>query len=249
MEIRRLGRPELEVRDLHRRAAVLEHGPDLVLAVEEQFPLEVALPEVHRLDLHGACLVVAGPHEELAVVQRERHAVEEPAVEVEVVIRKRELLRVPVQHVVDGGEYRVLARSKRAGRDLQPGPWIWLDSADLLPVYRELRAQPHSVHDDPGALNGLLQPERPAVEASAALAEPFRLHVVASRHGHAVGRGEIRAARRLKRLALLEAELPRPVQVDGAKARRGTQCRRGRNHAVMFHHLVSFFFSELTDPQ
>ena len=69
MEVGGVGRPELEAGHAHRRAEVAERRLDLVLAVEDERRLEIAVLEVHGLDLDRAVPVVARAHEELAVVE------------------------------------------------------------------------------------------------------------------------------------------------------------------------------------
>ena len=69
MKIGRLGRPELEVRHLEGRPAAFELRLHRILSVEDKRRVEIALLEVHGLDLDGAGRVVARPHEQLAVVE------------------------------------------------------------------------------------------------------------------------------------------------------------------------------------
>ena len=85
VQVRRVRRPELEVWHLHRGAAVRESGLHLARAVKDERRVKVAVLEVDRLDLHRARTVVARAHKQLAVVESKRHAVVEPAPEVEVV--------------------------------------------------------------------------------------------------------------------------------------------------------------------
>ena len=202
MEVGGGGTPEPEVRHLHGRAEVAERGLDFVPSVEDERRVEVARREVHGLDLHRARLVVSRAHEEPAVVERKAHAMVEAAVEVEVVVRKRELLRGPFEHVVECGEKSMRAGGERTGRNLQTSPRERLDAA-----------RRPAVHDDPRVLHRLGERERAAVETRPALAEPFRLHVPAAWHGHPVCRREIGSASLLQRLPLREGELPATVQV------------------------------------
>ena len=244
VQIRRRRRPKLEVRHAHGRAEVAERGLDLLRAVKDERRGEVSLREVDGLDLHRARLVVARAHEELAVVEDHLHAVVEAAVEVEVVVRQGELLRGPLEHVVERGEERVGTGGEGAGGDFQLRPREGLHAANRLAVDGELRAQAHAVHDDPGILDRLGERERAPVESGAALAEPFGLHVPAAGHGHPVRRGEVGAACCLKGLSFRQGELPAAVQVQRFLPRACAERRHERKcaqYGLCRHFLISVF--------
>ena len=234
-------RPEAEARHRDGRAAAPEGGGERVRAVEDERRVEVRRLEVDGLDLDRPRPVVARPHEELPVVERERDAVEEATPAVEVVVRAHELLVAPVEAVVHGGEERVFAGGERTRRDLDAAPGQRV-RPDVAPVDPERAVEPQPVHDEPGVLHRRVERERAAVVARPPLHEPLRQRVEAARHHDAVRRGE-RRVRLLPALPLLEAELPGPVEVQ--RLRRGHHSNGRHQHNSQdcrLHHAVLLSF-------
>ena len=238
VQVGRVRRPELEVWHLHRGAAVLEGRLHLALTVKNERRVKVAILEVDRLDLHRARLVVARAHEQLTVVEDERHAVVEPAPEVEVVERLRKLLVTPVEAVVDGGDERVRARRERTRRELHTAVREVVD-ADCASVHPELPIKAHAVDDEPRVVHALLECERAPIHRGAALHERFGHRVEASRHDHSSGRLERRPGGRRDGAPLVEAELPRPVEIKRHGATYDT-CSGRNNHLLHVHLFMSF---------
>ena len=136
----------------------------------------------------------------------------EPAPEVEVVERLRKLLVTPVEAVVDGGDERVRARRERTRRELHTAVREVVD-ADCASVHPELPIKAHAVDDEPRVVHALLECERAPIHRGAALHERFGHRVEASRHDHSSGRLERRPGGRRDGAPLVEAELPRPVEI------------------------------------
>ena len=192
--------------DFDRREVWLLGAPELEVGNRANFLLAALY-----LDLDLAGPVVERADEHLRLALDELHAVVESAVEVEVVVRTRQLHARPRKDVVDRGEDGVLARGERSDRNLKPRVWIRMKS-QVLPVQRELRADAHSVHDENRVLHRLREREGAAVESGAALHVPLRHHVVARGDGNRIRCREVDLRGLLQRLALLEAEAPASVK-------------------------------------
>ena len=122
MQIRRLRRPQPAIGDLHRDAGVPELRRDLVLSVEEERRVEILFRKVHGLNLHRSALVVACAHEQLAVVERQFHAVVESAGGEEIVVWTEQFLIARKGCIVDGDGKNVFTGGKSANRKFKFRP-------------------------------------------------------------------------------------------------------------------------------
>ena len=221
VEVRRLRRPGPALRHEYGGTSSHERRGDFARAVEDKRGVEVSLREVYRFDFDEPLLEIPRSHAKPAVVERKRQPVEESAEGVEVVAREEKPVRADVDAVVHCGLDDVPPWLERTRRELDAAPRQLVD-ADVASIKPELRPQARTVDNQPRGGDVPIKLECAAVEAGPLFHEPLRHHVKATGHGHRVRRDKVRDKRRFGGLPFLKSKLPRPVQVDAAKASCGT---------------------------
>ena len=237
VEVRGGGGPEAEVRDANRRAAAAERRGDGVAAVEDERCVEVGLREARGLDLDRAVADVAGADAERAVVEHERDAVVEAAVQVEVVVGLREREARLVEAVAERGEERVLAGRERAGREPERriGQRAFADGAA---VEGKRADEAHAGDLEPRGGDVAIEAERAPVERGAALEVLVGHRVPAARDDHRSGRRERGVGGLREGLALFEPEGPAAVEGERGEGCRGPGGGGGRGGIRVFHRGV-----------